>query len=298
MTRKVNVGPAEPVYLTNASDISINTGDITLGDVGVTSIGNGVDVAQGATTDAAASSSVAEDTTARTGIGLWKGIKNILILINAKFGSLGQKTMAGSAPVVLASDQSALAVDATGQGDVPVTLDGEEVVLGAGTAAIGKLAANSGVDIGDVDVASIAAGDNNIGNVDLASAIPSGTNLIGKTSVGQDTSTIYNGTTALTPKFAAINVASSGDNTIVAAVVDKKIRVLQVLLTAGAAVNVRFEDGAGGTALTGIMEVAANGGFVLPFSPVGWFETGTNTILNLELSAAQNVDGIIVYVEV
>lgn len=50
-----------------------------------------------------------------------------------------------------------LAVDATGQGDVPVTLDGEAVVLGAGSAAIGKLGANSGVDIGDVDVTSVPA---------------------------------------------------------------------------------------------------------------------------------------------
>jgi hypothetical protein len=51
--------------------------------------------------------------------------------------------------------------------DVKVTLDSEAVVLGAGTAAFGKLVANSGVDIGDVDVTSIAAGDNNIGNVDI-----------------------------------------------------------------------------------------------------------------------------------
>ena len=36
-------------------------------------------------------------------------------------------------------------------------------VLGAGTAAIGKLAANSGVDIGDVDVTSISAGETHIG---------------------------------------------------------------------------------------------------------------------------------------
>lgn len=41
--------------------------------------------------------------------------------------------------------------------------------LPAGTNAIGKLAANSGVDIGDVDILSIAAGDNNIGNVDIVS---------------------------------------------------------------------------------------------------------------------------------
>jgi len=39
--------------------------------------------ALGATTDAAASSTVPEDAAARTGIGLWKGIKNILILIRA-----------------------------------------------------------------------------------------------------------------------------------------------------------------------------------------------------------------------
>lgn len=44
-----------------------------------------------------------------------------------------------------------------------------DVPLPAGTNAIGKLAANSGVDIGDVDILSIAAGDNNIGNVDIVS---------------------------------------------------------------------------------------------------------------------------------
>ncbi len=35
-------------------------------------------------------------------------------------------------------------------------------------------------NIGNVDIASIAAGDNNIGNVDIASALPAGTNAIGK----------------------------------------------------------------------------------------------------------------------
>ena len=49
-------------------------------------------------------------------------------------------------------------------GDASVTIVS---ALPAGTNAIGKLAANSGVDIGDVDILSIAAGDNNIGNVDI-----------------------------------------------------------------------------------------------------------------------------------
>jgi len=49
--------------------------------------------------------------------------------------------------------------------------------LPAGSNTIGKLAANSGVDIGDVDITSIAAGDNNIGNVDIVS-LPASTNTI------------------------------------------------------------------------------------------------------------------------
>jgi hypothetical protein len=57
--------------------------------------------------------------------------------------------------------------------------------LPAGTNAIGKLAANSGVDIGDVDVTSLPplpAGTNNIGDVDVLTlpALPAGTNAIGK----------------------------------------------------------------------------------------------------------------------
>ena len=46
--------------------------------------------------------------------------------------------------------------------------------LPAGTNAIGKLAANSGVDIGDVDVTSISAGANLIGDVGISGARTSG----------------------------------------------------------------------------------------------------------------------------
>lgn len=42
-----------------------------------------------------------------------------------------------------------------------------DVALPAGTNAIGKLSANTGVDIGDVDVTSIAAGDTTIGRVKI-----------------------------------------------------------------------------------------------------------------------------------
>lgn len=154
--------------------------------------------------------------------------------------------------------------------------------LPAGTNAIGKLAANSGVDIGDVDVTSQPA---RAATVDAITAKLA-------------TDTIQNGLTALTPKFAVIDAATSGDNTLVASVAGKKIRVLALFLVAAGTVTTRFESGAGGTALTGQMNLVANSGFSLPFNPVGWFETAATTLLNLELSAAVSVDGCLTYVEV
>ncbi len=167
------------------------------------------------------------------------------------------------------------------------------VVLGAGSATIGKLAANSGVDIGDVDVKSLPslpAGTNNIGDVDVVSLPAHGASA--------ETSSIYNGATALTPKFAAISASSSGNNTAVAAVDGKKIRVLALQLTANGSVNAKWQSGAGGTDLTGLAYLVANGGLVLPFNPVGWFETASGALLNLNLSGAVAVGGSLVYVEV
>ena len=99
-------------------------------------------------------------------------------------------------------------------------------------------------------------------------------------------------------KRAANDAASSGDNTLVAAVSGKKIRVLALFATmTGTAVTIRFEDGAGGTALTGQMGPTAGQTIVLPFNPVGWFETSAATLLNMELGGAQSVDGALVYIE-
>ena len=106
-------------------------------------------------------------------------------------------------------------------------------------------------------------------------------------------------------KYAAIAAAASGDNTIVAAVAAagtrpaKKIRVYALFMTmTGTAVTARFEDGAGGTALTGQMTQTQGNTIVLPFNPLGWFETSAGTLLNLELGGAQSVDGGLVYGEV
>lgn len=118
--------------------------------------------------------------------------------------------------------------------------------------------------------------------------------------VAQATSALYtNDTTPLVPKFKIVDGATSGDNEIIAAVSGKKIRVVNGLLVmTGTAVTIRFESGAGGTALTGQMQPAA--GNILPFGycPVGHFETAAGSALNMELSGAQSVDGWVTYIEV
>jgi len=191
-----------------------------------------------------------------------------------------------------------------------------DIALPAGTNTIGKLAANDGVDVGDVSVNSLPGTvasditaiktatqliDNAISGSEMQTDVitqPARDRATDNVGVALQTDVLMADTTVLTPKFAVINASTSGDNTLVAAVSAKKIRVLSYVIFAGAATTVRFESGAAGTALTGQMEVAANGGASVPFSPVGHFETAVNTLLNLELSAGNNLDGHLVYVEV
>lgn len=99
-------------------------------------------------------------------------------------------------------------------------------------------------------------------------------------------------------KRVIIDNATSGDNTIVAAVTGKKIRVISGLLISAGTVTVRFESGAGGTALTGQISLVANVGFNIPEAMAGAFETAASALLNLELSGAVSVDGWLNYIEV
>ena len=81
--------------------------------------------------------------------------------------------------------------------------------LDTGSNAIGTLAANSGVDIGDVDITSIAAGDNNIGNVDVVTlpALVAGTAAIGATKDnGPETAGTFTYTTSSDMSSSAANI--------------------------------------------------------------------------------------------
>jgi len=141
--------------------------------------------------------------------------------------------------------------------------------------------------------AAIATADGNVGVLQMDAA----GNL--RVAAGIEGNFVLAGGVAMVPKFAVIDAASSGDNTIVAAVTSKKIRVLALHLTmTGTLVTIRFESAAGGTALTGQMQPLAGNSITLPFNPLGWFETVAGELLNMELGGAQSVDGCLVYVEV
>jgi hypothetical protein len=138
----------------------------------------------------------------------------------------------GSAVQVIKTDSDGnLQVDLLSSTTVTVT---GTVTLGAGTAAFGKLSANSGVDIGDVDVTSLPAlpaGTNSIGTVILGAgtaafgklsansgvdigdvdvtslpSIPAGTNSIGTVILGAGTAAIG--------KLAANSGVDIGDVTL------------------------------------------------------------------------------------
>lgn len=110
-----------------------------------------------------------------------------------------------------------------------------------------------------------------------------------------------NSPTRLTITHQAIAAASSGNNTLVSAPAGgQKIRVHQLAVIGAGAVNLYFTSNAGGTVIFGgstnvITIAAAGGGFVLPYSEIGWFETTAGHLLNLNLSGATIVSGGLAY---
>ncbi len=118
------------------------------------------------------------------------------------------------------------------------------------------------------------------------------------------TDVLQNGLTALTPKFAKIDVTATA--TIVAAVAGKKIRVLALVMTLDLQTGdeeYTFKSGAAGTALTGTLAgstaAAANYPIEYSFCPVGHFETASGSLLELSIAGTTpEANGSLVYIEV
>ena len=100
------------------------------------------------------------------------------------------------------------------------------------------------------------------------------------------------------PKSAFANVAASQtDSQIVAAVAGKHIRVLAYIVQCGGtATTILFSSAS--SAISPTFANAANGGSVVPFNPVGWFETNAGEALNVTTGAGSTTGVLVRYVEV
>lgn len=119
----------------------------------------------------------------------------------------------------------------------------------AGTNAIGKLAANSGVDIGDVDVTSLPA-------------LAAGTNAVGKLlppDIDVTTHTNY-------AKKYYTNAGAVIDGIIWSPAAGKRWHVVSLVINVSAAATVTLEDDkVGGDEVVAKWELAANSGVVINF---------------------------------
>lgn len=142
-----------------------------------------------------------------------------------------------------------------------------DVTLNAGTAAFGKLSANSGVDIGDVDVTSLPKSIDGPGIPDIDSYA-----------------------------HIAINLNAGANQVLVSSAANKQIWVYGVSFTLSVAGTVSFQD-EDDTAVTGIMDFAANSGLGIPtsgnFSMPIW-KLATDKDLEVDIITAA-VDGWLDY---
>lgn len=143
-------------------------------------------------------------------------------------------------------------------------------------------------NIGDVDVASIAAGDNNIGNVDVVTlpATPAGTNAIGKLlppDIDVTTHTNY-------AKKYYTNAGAVTDGIIWSPAAGKRWHVVALHIQVSAAATVTLEDDkAGGDEVIFKAEYAANGGEFLVFPEKYPLASGEDAADLLITTSAGNV---------
>jgi hypothetical protein len=88
-----------------------------------------------------------------------------------------------------------------------------------------------------------------------------------------------------------INIAASGDTTLIAGVTGSPIRVYQIVLVANAAVNVIFKDGSTAFNAFAIPLTAQGTNITLPYSGVAWWSTSNSNAFKINLSGSVQITG-------
>lgn len=95
------------------------------------------------------------------------------------------------------------------------------------------------------------------------------------------------------------NTSGSANQVILPQGANNRIRVLSLTATPIQPVGIRWlSTGSAGviTNLSGLVPMAANGGYVLPYNPHGWFQTLANEGLNISLNAAVGVGLVVTWI--
>ena len=231
LDRPIDGGALQPVVIVGSVD-SVGNIIVGSGSVGSSAVGSSAD---GSITDAAAASNVVEDTTAKTGIGLWKGIKNLLKLINDKLVTgtvIGDVNLGATDNAVLDSAVTALQV-------IDNMISGSEA------------------------------------QVDVVAALPSGTNLLGKVGIDQSTANanevVLKAGTALAGKVGIDQSTANANEVVVKSGTVTTVSTVSAVTAVGtitpgvAATNLgKAEDAAHTSGDVGVMALAVRADTLAP----------------------------------
>ena len=117
-------------------------------------------------------------------------------------------------------------------------------------------------------------------------------------AVAYDTTQLMNGLSGagLTPTKARINTTTSGVTTMVAATAGKKIRVLAMYINSAVANVINLQSHVTTANNDGALAYSATGGMVLPFNPIGWFDTTVGEALDINIASTGQVSGQFSYI--
>jgi len=132
-----------------------------------------------------------------------------------------------------------------------------------------------------VNRVATGTGEDGAGSVDSAPNMATGVALVNtKTNAGR------------TVRYAAVSQTGAGTTVLAAAEGGLKHKIIGATLTLSGAGTLKF-TGAGD--LSGAMDVAAKGGFVIPPSEWVWQQTGANEALSLVTTAGM-AQGVVQYI--
>lgn len=103
----------------------------------------------------------------------------------------------------------------------------------------------------------------------------------------------WSGTAEFSSGKESADVTLSGSGQVIAGTAGKKIKVFGLAIGAGADTVITFNSNA--SPISGQFPLAAKGGFTLPESETGWFETAVGEALNLNASAATTIGVQVIY---